>query len=54
MVIPPWSVCSLVNDLALTARRMYADEAKSSGLVRYTSSCTSYTTHPHTFGSNSI
>ncbi|CAB1453281.1 unnamed protein product [Pleuronectes platessa] len=24
---------SLVNDLALTARRMYADEAKSSGLV---------------------
>lgn len=26
---------SLVNELALTARKMYADEAKSSGLVRY-------------------
>lgn len=25
---------SLVNELALTARKMYADEAKSSGLVR--------------------
>lgn len=30
---PPF-VCSLVNELALTARKMYADEAKSSGLVR--------------------
>lgn len=27
-------LCSLVNELALTARKMYADEAKSSGLVR--------------------
>lgn len=26
---------SLVNELALTARKMFADEAKSSGLVRY-------------------
>lgn len=26
---------SLVNELTLTARKMYADEAKSSGLVRY-------------------
>lgn len=26
---------SLVNELALTARKMYADEAKESGLVRY-------------------
>lgn len=28
------ALCSLVNELALTARKMYADEAKSSGLVR--------------------
>lgn len=33
-VINSSSFSSLVNELALTARKMYADEAKSSGLVR--------------------
>lgn len=29
-----FGLSSLVNELALTARKMYADEAKSNGLVR--------------------
>lgn len=33
----PPTFCSLVNELAFTARKMMAPEAQSSGLVRYCS-----------------